>query len=103
MIPLIPLITAITPFLPLITKAIGEKKGNTTKQAIVSVVAKTTGVTETAQAGYVGALWLVVSDVLSCDDSGLDSIACVSSEHWGALCVSLCVVLANTVRKGRNS
>lgn len=94
---------AITPLIPIVQKAIEAKKGNSIKDAVVKTAIKSSGVTEATQVGYTSAVTLIALDMLSCTDTGLQSIQCVTQEHWGALAVSLSCVLANAVRKKRDS
>ncbi len=96
-------IAAITPLIPLFTKAIEAKKGNSIKDAVVKTALKSSGVTEVSQIGYASALTLIAMDMLACGDVGLQSIQCVTQEHWGALAVSLSLVLANALRKKKES
>lgn len=88
------ILKSLVPFLPLITKYIDKKR------------AKTTGLTEVGQIGYGAALLLIVQDVLTCNpELTLQSLECITSEHWGFLGVAISYSAArfNSKKDGENN
>ena len=95
------LIQALTPFLPLITKAIDAKMEGKT---VVDTIKASTGGTETAQVGIVGALYLIIQDATLCNPVfTIDSLSCVTHEHWGALVVASVFALTQLLRKAKTN
>jgi hypothetical protein len=95
------LIQALTPFLPLITKVVDAKKSGKT---LVDTIRSSTGGTEAGQVGIVSALFLAYQDVISCNPVfTLDSLSCVSNEHWGALAVASVFAFTQLLRKANTN
>jgi hypothetical protein len=93
---MIPLLLAVTPFIPLIQKVADGAYKKT----------KSTGITEITQASYAGAIALVISDLKSesCTQLGFDALwSCVSPEHLGGLVAMILVAAANGLRKSREA
>lgn len=80
---IIPILQALTPFVPLITKAVKGSKD------VKKAVKETTFDTEISQVGYLGALTLIIQEVQSCGPIlTTDSLSCVTPETWGLLLIS---------------
>lgn len=93
------ILQAITPFLPLITKAIDAKKSG---KSVVDTLKASTGGTEAAQVGVIGALFLAYQDALACNPAvTFDSLSCVTHEHWGMLAVASVFSLTQLLRKAK--
>lgn len=87
--PILPLIQLLTPFVPLIQKAIAGVKDK-------EVIKKSKGVSEVAHVSYLAALALIFQDVSTCG-----SLACVTPEHWGLLVIGVVVGVSRHVSKQR--
>lgn len=87
-----PVLQALIPLLPLITKAIDTKKKD---KPIAEAVKGSTGLTELAQGGYAMTLISVLTTVLQCAPSfSIASLSCVTNEQWSMLAIAFSMVYA---------
>ena len=89
-------LAALAPFVPLITKAWDAKADEKTAKQVIK---DTSGLTEVIQGSYGTALWLVYQDAQSCGAYGLDSLSCVTLEHWGFLGSALAIAATAAIKK----